>query len=117
MRSATERKKRWIDWTAFLIVGIALPILYVLSIGPACWLVTKKIIPLRFVETAYQPVVRAVVSSPPSIQQAMRSYCDPTPVTHDLRSGPNLLVYVVDGGPFQEMTIRIENAKRRPSMP
>ena len=33
----TEPKKRRNDWMVWVAVGIAIPILYVLSVGPACW--------------------------------------------------------------------------------
>lgn len=37
-----RRGRRWRDWPMLVAVGIVLPILYVLSAGPACWVVSRR---------------------------------------------------------------------------
>src|SRR5437868_6452046 len=49
-----NRRERWAKWT---LAAAALPVLYVLSFGPACWAVERDLIPLRQTEIAYAPIV------------------------------------------------------------
>jgi hypothetical protein len=56
-----NRRERWAKWTLSLVAG--LPVFYLLSFGPACWLAARlplfnaRPIPLSFVATVYSPLV------------------------------------------------------------
>lgn len=41
----SEPKKRRSDWTVWLVVGIAMPFLYALSVGPVAWLGEMRFLP------------------------------------------------------------------------
>jgi|SRR5579871_4427230 len=72
-----DAKKRQSNWPAGICVAcIALPVLYVLGIGPACWLVRGHVINLSSVTPVYRPLVEIIDSGPPVIQDAARWYCD-----------------------------------------
>src|SRR5262245_22794311 len=49
-----DRKPVW-PWIVALLIG--LPLLYVASFGPACWLEDREVVPIGFVHTAYKPLV------------------------------------------------------------
>src|SRR5579871_4068045 len=54
----SEPKKRlngWAFWGATAL--FSLPILYVLSIGPACWLTLAGVLPYRATQTVYHPIL------------------------------------------------------------
>ena len=53
-----ERKPFW-PWVAILLLG--LPLMYVASFGPACWLAGRKVVPVAFVARAYPGVIRMVL--------------------------------------------------------
>jgi hypothetical protein len=38
-----NRRERWAKWTLAFVIGV--PVLYVLSVGPAAWLNTRQLIP------------------------------------------------------------------------
>ena len=54
-----NRRERWAKWTATIMVG--LPVLYVLSFGPACWWFARdaefeSFVPVRFAPQPYWPI-------------------------------------------------------------
>lgn len=49
-----NRRERWAKWTLTLVVG--LPVLYVASFGPACWIEARHGARRTFVTTAYAPL-------------------------------------------------------------
>lgn len=51
-----ESTKRWNGLGVAIIVAIVLPLLYVLSIGPAAWLMTNEYIEASTLMDAYYPV-------------------------------------------------------------
>lgn len=69
-----EPKKRRRDWVVWLVVAL-LPLSYALSIGPACWLVTREVVPFRVAKSAYAPVVRCVSLTPEPLQRIVQGYC------------------------------------------
>lgn len=73
MPEAKIRGPAWPFWGA---LGIALPIVYALGIGPACWLVQKRIVPFEAVKVAYMPLARLIDQSPESVQRVARRYCE-----------------------------------------
>jgi len=61
-----EPKAVW-AWAVALLIGI--PLLYVASFGPACWLADREIIPsVEF----YRPLAQIVAKSPGPVRDA---YC------------------------------------------
>jgi len=52
-----ERKSSVWPWIAALLVG--LPVLYVASVGPACWLVDRRVLPMK-TAVVYEPVLHIV---------------------------------------------------------
>jgi hypothetical protein len=51
-----NRRERWAKWTAVVMV-VSLPVLYVLSFGPACWLSDRDALPYGLPEPLYRPLV------------------------------------------------------------
>jgi hypothetical protein len=49
-----NRRERWAKWTA---VVLGLPVLYVPSFGPACWLCEHKIVKSKTAWIVYRPVI------------------------------------------------------------
>jgi hypothetical protein len=49
-----NRRERWAKWT--LAAVVALPVLYMLSFGPACWLVNHRFLPRKATWVAYRPI-------------------------------------------------------------
>ena len=57
-----ERKKLSGVWPWIGAVLIGLPVLYVVSFGPACWLCDRHIVQSEWVGRLYQPLVRFAVA-------------------------------------------------------
>jgi hypothetical protein len=67
-----ERKRPGVwPWFAALLIG--LPMLYVASIGPVCWLAECEMIPISFVE-ACRPLARLAVRCPDPVRDAYSAY-------------------------------------------
>ncbi len=66
-----ERKARVGPW---IIVGIILPMLYVASFGPACWMASRFEVAEGFVSASYLPIAWAWLHSPESVKGAIQSY-------------------------------------------
>lgn len=103
-----DAKKRRSDPIARFAIAF-LQILYVLSFGPACWLVTRKVVPLSAVKAAYGPLVY-VIGSSPHLSRLAYWYCDPAPTLY--RSGPNFC-FIPAGGPFYMLTAHEINERIR----
>ncbi len=56
----TDRRPSAGFWAALFLLG--LPLLYILTFGPACWLVTRERIPMRATAKVYRPLVRTATS-------------------------------------------------------
>lgn len=50
-----ERKKPVWPWIAALLIG--LPLMYVVSFGPACWVSSRAAIALQVLPTVYRPIL------------------------------------------------------------
>src|SRR5262245_4136495 len=61
-----QRKPGWAFWTTVVVL---LPVLYVASFGPACWVVTRMDLPGAIMNSGYRPVIWAWERSPPTGQQ------------------------------------------------
>jgi hypothetical protein len=71
-----NRRERWAKWT--LTVTLSLPVLYVLSYGPAEWIFSRGWLPkstapaLRII---YHPILQLRFDGPEPISRAMKWYC------------------------------------------
>jgi hypothetical protein len=67
-----NRRERWAKWTAVAVVG--LPVLYVLSFGPACWMAdgTEAADPLLW--TFYSPIEWVYYHAPRPVRDAIERY-------------------------------------------
>lgn len=55
-----ERRPSLGFWTTVAVV--AAPLVYIMSFGVACWLVTREVLPARPTARVYRPLVRAATS-------------------------------------------------------
>ncbi|MGE5191994.1 MAG: hypothetical protein ACM3U2_05785 [Deltaproteobacteria bacterium] len=60
----TDRKKPGMAFWATVVV-VCLPLLYVLSFGPACWITSWTNIGARIIPIVYRPITRCLSSSAP----------------------------------------------------
>jgi hypothetical protein len=67
-----ERKKP--PWPCIVALLIRLPVLYLASFGPACWLSRRKIISDYHVWFVYRPVVIAMWDGPPWMFKGIDGY-------------------------------------------
>jgi hypothetical protein len=61
------------------IVGVSLPVLYLLSFGPACWLFWKPWCPTAIrdsIDIAYEPAQQLLMNGPEPIRKALLWYTD-----------------------------------------
>jgi O-acetyl-ADP-ribose deacetylase (regulator of RNase III) len=62
-----NRRERWAKWTLAMVIGV--PVIYVASFGPACWLTSqvyigrKAVTPHRIL-IAYLPIIRTIEKDP-----------------------------------------------------
>lgn len=68
-----ETKKRW-SWPVWIGVAIAIPVLYILSIGPACWLTRAGILPFQVTKTLCRPIIAMLIRSPEWVWDAAGWY-------------------------------------------
>ena len=57
-----NRRERWAK--RILTSVVAVPVIYVASIGPACWISSRLRTGKRFVSAAYRPLLRLLENSP-----------------------------------------------------
>jgi len=67
-----NRRERWAKW--MLATMLLLPVLYVTSFGPACWISSRLQPSGTIVSTVYSPVIRVWVEGPLTIQELMSRY-------------------------------------------
>lgn len=70
-----RRREQWAKWTLGAIV--ALPVLYVLSMGPSAWLSTRHFMPESLGHVTghlYDPIELLMARGPKPIGQAVRWY-------------------------------------------
>ena len=68
-----ERKPLW-PWIVTLLIG--LPVSYVASFGPACWLTDHEIVPAAITHRMFGPLARAAVRCPAPIKDALIYYSE-----------------------------------------
>jgi hypothetical protein len=66
-------------WPLLTATLIGLPVLYVLSFGPACWIRSRLSgvwAERTFGAVYYRPIGLAIVNGPPFVAKPMRWYCE-----------------------------------------
>jgi|SRR5579872_5873072 len=67
-----NRRERWAKRT--LVVAVLLPVLYILSFGPVCW-ISSRIQPSgEIVSMVYSPIIPAMLQGPIAIQSVLTHY-------------------------------------------
>jgi hypothetical protein len=51
-----NRRERWAKWTLAMVIGV--PVLYVASFGPACWILSWTNLRIDGEESFYAPMIR-----------------------------------------------------------
>ncbi len=67
-----NRRERWAKWTVAGTIG--LPVLYVLSFGPVCWITSTSHPRTMWVETLYRPITMMFEWGSSPISNAFRWY-------------------------------------------
>ncbi|HEY3965895.1 MAG TPA: hypothetical protein VGM05_15150 [Planctomycetaceae bacterium] len=89
-----NRHERWAKWALALV--IVLPMLYVGSFGPACWLACDRHISQTFVAQAYRPIIRLANASPDPIRNAITTCSGDRPFAFSLLDQPGMLGLLTD---------------------
>lgn len=71
---ADRKKPGWLFWATVVLVGV--PLLYVMSFGPACWIVSRSSLPAETINTGYRPVIWAWERSPDPVVRVIWWYVD-----------------------------------------
>jgi hypothetical protein len=69
----SEREKHLGPWIVALLIG--LPVVYVASFGPACWLCERGILGQRNAWVAYRPIGWTWSNGPRAVRRAIAGYC------------------------------------------
>jgi hypothetical protein len=72
-----NRRERWAKWTQAAVVGV--PMLYVLSFGPAMWMLDRGILPAQSgsaVGCVYYPIVHGLTEGPRPIRKTIEWYAN-----------------------------------------
>jgi uncharacterized membrane protein (UPF0127 family) len=67
-----NRRERWAKW--MLATMLLLPVLYVTSFGPACWISSRLQPSGKIISTVYSPVIRVWVEGPLTIQELIARF-------------------------------------------
>jgi hypothetical protein len=67
-----NRRERWAKWILVGVVG--LPVLYVASFGPACWISSRLQPSGEIVSTVYSPIIPAMLQGPVAVQSVLTYY-------------------------------------------
>ncbi len=67
-----DHKKPLWPWIVALMIG--LPILYVASFGPACWISSRAPVVVPFVHFSYRPVMWTWCVSPKGVRRLIHEY-------------------------------------------
>jgi hypothetical protein len=70
-----NRRERWAKWTLVGVV-VGLPMLYVASFGPVCWLVGRQWLSPECLASLYRPVVAPAKLGPDSISNVIWWYVE-----------------------------------------
>ncbi len=72
VRIVNRRRERWAKWALVGLIG--LPVLYVASFGPACWLVDRGLIARQPVFNLYYPLASAATLAPGPVSNAIYNW-------------------------------------------
>jgi len=61
-------------WPWVVVLTISMTVLYVASFGPACWMVSRRVIPLRITAWVYGPLARLVYCKLPFVARPLGWY-------------------------------------------
>lgn len=64
-----NRRERWAKW--MLAATLSLPVLYVLSFGPACWALDWQWLSPEFVARAFYPILKWSSDAPDGVRAAI----------------------------------------------
>jgi hypothetical protein len=67
-----DRWKPVWPWISALLIG--LPLLYVASFGPACWITSRTGTGMQVVSPFYRPVIRAMFRGPGPLREPLFQY-------------------------------------------
>ena len=67
-----NRRERWARWTLVALIGP--PVLFVVSLGPTCWMIGRGIISSRFASTLYYPFLSLEFHAPHVTRQSVSAY-------------------------------------------
>lgn len=67
-----NRRERWAKRTLAAMIGV--PVLYIASFGPVCWLGHRGFLSGGMIEVAYRPIAIVLRSGPPPVRKALRWY-------------------------------------------
>jgi len=70
----SEQKKRPL-WPLLTAALIGLPVLYVLGVGPALWLLKRSLCPVEVITVGYAPVLSVAERGPQSVKVALWWWC------------------------------------------
>ena len=70
----SDDRKPLLPWIVTLLIG--LPVIYVASFGPACWLTDEAIVPDAVTHRVFGPLAWAAARCPNSIRHALVEYCE-----------------------------------------
>jgi hypothetical protein len=68
-----NRRERWAKWTLAAMVGV--PVLYVASFGPACWITSRTKIGYKTIPVAYRPILWGMAHND-KFSKVLRSYTE-----------------------------------------
>jgi len=74
-RVMSDRKPRPL-WPLLTAALIGLPVLYVASFGPACWLLGRDLCDTRLITVGYAPILSVYSNGPMSIRKGIWWYCE-----------------------------------------
>jgi hypothetical protein len=94
-KMSEERTKRTWPWIAALV---GLPVLYVASFGPACWLMTRGSLPIFPTAYPYWPLVVAANAAPSGVRKLVGRYSGNSPLGFKDMLTELALQYIDRGG-------------------
>jgi hypothetical protein len=101
-----ERRPLW-PWIAALLIG--LPVLYVLSFGPACWVASRNRAALLSLNSVYLPIGWTLEHGPQVVSNSLEFYVRMGMPPHSailLQYGPFPLGYLVTSPSPPDLPVR-----------
>lgn len=92
-----DRPRR--TWLPLIAVLVGMPVLYVMSFGPACWLSCRTSVGHELISIAYRPIFRLAVAS--IEEDPLMSTCQTIQWWMALGAGHNMGAMIWDEGTFE----------------